>query len=45
MSEANAMIISEDYGKGVISFKVLKRAISLARKYKMSIAVDPKIEH
>jgi bifunctional ADP-heptose synthase (sugar kinase/adenylyltransferase) len=33
------------YGKGVIGFKVLKKTIFLARKCKLLIAVDPKIEH
>jgi D-beta-D-heptose 7-phosphate kinase/D-beta-D-heptose 1-phosphate adenosyltransferase len=40
----NAVIIS-DYGKGVISHKVLRKTILLAKKYKMPITVDPKIEH
>ncbi|MDR0820577.1 MAG: D-glycero-beta-D-manno-heptose-7-phosphate kinase [Endomicrobium sp.] len=44
MPETNAVIIS-DYGKGVISSKVLKRTIFLARKYKIPITVDPKTEH
>jgi D-beta-D-heptose 7-phosphate kinase/D-beta-D-heptose 1-phosphate adenosyltransferase len=39
-----AVIIS-DYGKGVINQTVLKRAISLALKYKIPVNVDPKIEH
>ncbi|MDR3071458.1 MAG: D-glycero-beta-D-manno-heptose-7-phosphate kinase [Endomicrobium sp.] len=42
--KSNAVIIS-DYGKGVVSLKVLKKTISLANKYKIPIAVDPKIEH
>jgi D-beta-D-heptose 7-phosphate kinase/D-beta-D-heptose 1-phosphate adenosyltransferase len=42
--EVNAVIIS-DYGKGVINLPMLKSAIALARKYKLPITVDPKIEH
>jgi D-beta-D-heptose 7-phosphate kinase/D-beta-D-heptose 1-phosphate adenosyltransferase len=42
--EVNAVIIS-DYGKGVLSSKVLKRTIFLARKYKVPVTVDPKIDH
>ncbi len=42
--EVNAVIIS-DYGKGVINLPVLKRAITLAHKYKIPVTVDPKIEH
>ncbi|MDR3256963.1 MAG: D-glycero-beta-D-manno-heptose-7-phosphate kinase [Endomicrobium sp.] len=42
--KVNAVVIS-DYGKGVIIPKVLKRVISLARKYKIPVTVDPKIEH
>ena len=42
--KVNGIILS-DYGKGVISPKVLKRAISLAVKYKIPITVDPKIEN
>ncbi|MDR2811610.1 MAG: D-glycero-beta-D-manno-heptose-7-phosphate kinase [Endomicrobium sp.] len=42
--KANAVIIS-DYGKGVVSHTVLKKTIALARKYKIPVTVDPKIEH
>jgi D-beta-D-heptose 7-phosphate kinase/D-beta-D-heptose 1-phosphate adenosyltransferase len=42
--KVNAVIIS-DYGKGVVSKKVLKKAIDLARKYKIPITVDPKTEN
>lgn len=42
--EADGMILS-DYGKGVINPKVLKRAIYLARKHKIPVTVDPKIEN
>ena len=42
--QVNAVIIS-DYGKGVISPKVLKKTISLAKKYKIPVAVDPKVDH
>lgn len=40
----NGVIIS-DYGKGVVSRKVLKRTITLARKHKIPVTVDPKIEN
>ncbi len=40
----NAVIIS-DYGKGVVSQKVLKRTITLAKKHKIPVTVDPKIEN
>jgi len=42
--EASAIIIS-DYGKGVITRPVLKKAIALAHSYGIPITVDPKIEH
>ena len=42
--KVNAVIIS-DYGKGVISRKVLKKAIALARKHKIPVTVDPKVEN
>ncbi|MDR2192778.1 MAG: D-glycero-beta-D-manno-heptose-7-phosphate kinase [Endomicrobium sp.] len=42
--KVNAVIIS-DYGKGVVSQKVLKKAIDLARKHKIPITVDPKTEN
>lgn len=38
-------IIIEDYGKGVITPKLLKRIVPLAKKYKKIISVDPKEEH
>ena len=44
IKEADAVII-EDYGKGVITPHLLKNVISLARKYKKIITVDPKVEH
>ncbi|MDR1523502.1 MAG: D-glycero-beta-D-manno-heptose-7-phosphate kinase [Endomicrobium sp.] len=42
--KVDAVIIS-DYGKGVVCQKVLKKAIALARKYKIPVTVDPKVEH
>ncbi|MDR1195009.1 MAG: D-glycero-beta-D-manno-heptose-7-phosphate kinase [Endomicrobium sp.] len=42
--KADGVIIS-DYGKGVVSHKVLKRTIFLAKKHKIPVTVDPKIEH
>ena len=41
---AHAIILS-DYGKGVIGPRVLREAIALARKRKIPIIVDPKVEH
>ncbi|MFH1238861.1 MAG: PfkB family carbohydrate kinase, partial [bacterium] len=38
-------IVISDYGKGMISSVVLKKAINLARKYNKPIIVDPKVEH
>jgi D-glycero-beta-D-manno-heptose-7-phosphate kinase len=40
----NAMIIS-DYGKGVVSKALLKKAIALALKFNIPVTVDPKIEN
>ncbi|MDR3092687.1 MAG: D-glycero-beta-D-manno-heptose-7-phosphate kinase [Endomicrobium sp.] len=42
--QVNAVIIS-DYGKGVVSPKVLKKTISLAKKHKIPVTVDPKVYH
>ncbi|MDR2251556.1 MAG: D-glycero-beta-D-manno-heptose-7-phosphate kinase [Endomicrobium sp.] len=42
--KAKAVIIS-DYGKGVVSPAVLKKIIALAKKYKIPVTVDPKIDH
>jgi D-beta-D-heptose 7-phosphate kinase/D-beta-D-heptose 1-phosphate adenosyltransferase len=42
--EASAVIIS-DYGKGVVTPLVLRRAINAARKAGIPITVDPKVEH
>lgn len=42
--QSDAVIIS-DYGKGLIGANVLKKAIGLARKRKIPINVDPKIEN
>lgn len=42
--KVNAVVIS-DYGKGVICPKILKKTITLAKKYKIPVTVDPKIEH
>lgn len=40
----HAIVIS-DYGKGIITPAVLKAAIAAARKRRIPITVDPKIEH
>lgn len=44
IDEMDAIII-EDYGKGVISAKLLKEILSIAKKKKKIITVDPKEEH
>ncbi|MDE2312654.1 MAG: bifunctional hydroxymethylpyrimidine kinase/phosphomethylpyrimidine kinase, partial [Elusimicrobia bacterium] len=44
IGEARAVILS-DYGKGVISPKILSAAIKLARRRGVPVTVDPKIEH
>ncbi len=44
IGEMDAIII-EDYGKGVISAKLLKEVLSVAKKKKKIITVDPKEEH
>jgi len=38
-------IIIEDYGKGVISARLLKEVLTIAKKKKKIITVDPKEEH
>jgi len=38
-------IILEDYGKGMITRKIIKRSIELALKHDIPILVDPKVEH
>lgn len=38
-------VIISDYGKGIVSPNVLKRAIQLARRNDIPVNVDPKIEH
>lgn len=44
IDEVDAILI-EDYGKGVITSRLLKEAMSLAKRYKKIIMVDPKEEH
>lgn len=44
IQNSDAVLIS-DYGKGVITEKIIKETIVLARKYKKIVTVDPKIEH
>jgi D-glycero-beta-D-manno-heptose-7-phosphate kinase len=44
IDEIDAVII-EDYGKGVISAKLLREVLSIAKKKKKIITVDPKEEH
>ena len=38
-------LIIEDYGKGLITPYLLKHIISLAKRHKKIITVDPKVEH
>jgi D-glycero-beta-D-manno-heptose-7-phosphate kinase len=38
-------IIIEDYGKGVITPRLLKEVLQLARQHKKIVSVDPKIDH
>ncbi|MFB3894982.1 MAG: D-glycero-beta-D-manno-heptose-7-phosphate kinase [bacterium] len=42
--EIDAIII-EDYGKGVITPRLLKEVLQLARQHKKIVSVDPKIDH
>lgn len=44
IKDVDAVII-EDYGKGLISPKLLRRIIPLAKQFKKIITVDPKEEH
>lgn len=44
IDEIDALII-EDYGKGLITPFLLQKVLSLAKKHKKIITVDPKIEH
>jgi rfaE bifunctional protein kinase chain/domain len=44
LNESDAVILS-DYGKGVLTPRVLETTIRLARKQKLPVTVDPKIEH
>ena len=44
IKEVDAVII-EDYGKGLITPKLLKKVVPLARRHKKIITVDPKEEH
>ena len=44
LTDADAVII-EDYGKGVITPRLLKAIVPLAKRMKKIVAVDPKEEH
>jgi D-beta-D-heptose 7-phosphate kinase/D-beta-D-heptose 1-phosphate adenosyltransferase len=44
IKEIDAVII-EDYGKGVITPALIKKAVAAARRFKKIITVDPKEEH
>jgi rfaE bifunctional protein kinase chain/domain len=44
LREADALILS-DYGKGVLSPRVLSAAIAQGRKRGIPVVVDPKVEH
>jgi D-beta-D-heptose 7-phosphate kinase/D-beta-D-heptose 1-phosphate adenosyltransferase len=38
-------ILLSDYGKGVINARLLKAVLALAKKHRLFVTVDPKIEH
>ncbi len=38
-------VIIEDYGKGVVSPQLIKEVVSIAKKKKLIVTVDPKEEH
>ncbi|MDD5688085.1 MAG: D-glycero-beta-D-manno-heptose-7-phosphate kinase [Elusimicrobia bacterium] len=44
MPHIDAILVS-DYGKGVITKKIIEEIIKLSRRHKKIITVDPKIEH
>jgi D-glycero-beta-D-manno-heptose-7-phosphate kinase len=44
INDTDAIII-EDYGKGLISPRLIKEIIAMAKRYKKIITVDPKEEH
>lgn len=44
LKEADAVVLS-DYGKGVVCPAVIRAAIAGARRRRIPVAVDPKIEH
>ncbi len=44
IDDVDAVVI-EDYGKGLITPELLKNIISIARRRKKIITVDPKVEH
>jgi D-beta-D-heptose 7-phosphate kinase/D-beta-D-heptose 1-phosphate adenosyltransferase len=44
LASAEALILS-DYGKGVVTPRIIKAAIAGARKRRIPVTVDPKIEH
>ena len=44
IQDTDAVLIS-DYGKNVVTQKIIKETIRLSKKYKKIVTVDPKIEH
>jgi D-beta-D-heptose 7-phosphate kinase/D-beta-D-heptose 1-phosphate adenosyltransferase len=44
LAEADAVLIS-DYAKGVISKRVARQILSLARRHRKIVVVDPKVHH
>lgn len=44
MKEVDGVIIS-DYAKGIVTDKVLKKIITIAKKKKIPVTVDPKVEN
>ena len=44
MKQVDGVIIS-DYAKGIVTDKVLKKIITIAKKKKIPVTVDPKVEN
>ncbi len=44
LSRAHALVIS-DYGKGIVTEHIVRRALNAAHRAKLPVLVDPKIEH
>jgi rfaE bifunctional protein kinase chain/domain len=44
LPEADVLLIS-DYAKGVIGPRLVREVLGLARRFKIAVAVDPKVQH